>query len=112
MHFNHSTGWLATGVGPHRLAKIHGGCSGQINRKRPITRHVKPELFQIELQFAPVLRTFARADEFLVALRRYADQRQNALLLVFRPGAQVDTIRPYVQVAFRRQIAPLEESAV
>ena len=59
----------------------------------------------------PVLRAFActvgETDEFLAALLRRADQHQNALLLVLKPGLQVDAICPYVHVAFRREIARL-----
>src|SRR5262252_8165508 len=73
--------------------------------------HIEPAPFQIEQQFAPILRTFARAvgeaDEFFAALRRRADQHQDALLLVFKPRLQVDAICPDVHVAFRRQIALL-----
>ena len=55
------------------------------------------------------MRTFKRpigeADELFAALRRRTDQHQNALLLVFEPGLQVDPIGPNIGVAFRRQIA-------
>src|SRR5215470_913181 len=79
-------------------------------RLRPPERGGRAPL-TIEQQFAPILRAFAgavgEADEFLAALRRRADQHQNALLLVFKPGLQIDAVCPDVHVAFRRQIALL-----
>jgi hypothetical protein len=49
--------------------------------------------FQTEQQFAPIPRNFARtvskADEFVAAPWRRADQHQNALLLVFKPDLQI-----------------------
>jgi len=60
---------------------------------RQFRPHIEPAPFQIEQQITPILRTFpyavGEADEFLAALRRRADQHQNALLLVFKPGLQI-----------------------
>src|SRR5215468_10143688 len=50
------------------------------------------------LSRAPV----GEADEFLAALRRRANQHKNALLLVFKPGLQVDAVCPDVDIALRR----------
>ena len=58
-----------------------------------------------------ILRTFTRtvgeADELFATLRRRANQYQNALLLIFEPGLQVDAVGLDVDAAFRRQIALL-----
>src|SRR5712675_2374952 len=62
-------------------------------------------------QTSPVLRALAsaigEADQFLAAFRRRADQHQNALLFVFEACLEMDAIGPDVDVALRRQIAPL-----
>jgi hypothetical protein len=64
---------------------------------------------QIEQQFTPILRAFAgavsEAEQFLPALRRRADDDQNALPGVFKAGLQVNAIGPHVDVALGRQIA-------
>src|SRR5712672_1680810 len=74
-------------------------------------RHVEPAALQVEQQIAPVLRALAsaigEADQFLAAFRRRADQHQNALLFVFEACLEMDAVGPDVDVALRRQIAPL-----
>src|SRR4030081_3339674 len=64
---------------------------------------------QIEQQFPPILRAFApavgEAEQFLFALRRRADDDQDALLGVFKTGLQVNAVGPHVDVALGRQIA-------
>ena len=74
-------------------------------------RHVEPAPLQIEQQIAPVLGTFAgaigEADQLLAAFRRRADQHEDALLLVFEPGLQMDAVGPDVDVPPGRQIALL-----
>ena len=69
----------------------------------------KPSPLQIEQQLAPVLRALARAvgeaDQLLPALRRRADQHEDALLLVLQPRLQIDAVGPDVDVAPGRQIA-------
>src|ERR1700682_3035676 len=70
-----------------------------------------PRPLQIEQQIAPVVRALAgpigEADQFLAAFRRRADQHQDALLFVFQACLEMDAIGPDVDVALRRQIAPL-----
>jgi hypothetical protein len=60
---------------------------------------IEPASFQIEQQLAPIPRAFTRAvseaDKFFAALRRRANQHQNASLLIFESGLQVDAVRPY-----------------
>src|SRR6266481_4302750 len=66
---------------------------------------------QLEQQIAPVLCALAgaigEADQFLAAFRRRADQHQDALLFVFEACLEMDAIGPDVDIALRRQIAPL-----
>src|SRR6267142_2420111 len=68
-----------------------------------------PNDLQIEQQFPPILRTFApavgEAEQLLFALRRRADDDQDALLGVFKTGLQVNAVGPHVDVALGRQIA-------
>src|ERR1700680_4613782 len=47
------------------------------------------------------------ADQFLAALRRRADQHEDALLFVFEACFEMDAVSPDVDVALRRQIALL-----
>src|SRR4029078_3616127 len=76
-----------------------------------LRRHVEPAPLQLEQQIAPVLRTLAgaigEADQFFAALRRRADQHQDALLFVFEARLEMDAIGPDVDVTLRRQIALL-----
>ena len=64
---------------------------------------------QVEQQRAPIMRTLAgavgEADELLLALRRRADDDQDALLLVFQTGLQMDAVGPDVDIALGRQVA-------
>src|ERR1700745_2338574 len=57
-------------------------------------RHVEPAPLQVEQQIAPVLRALAgaigKADQFLAAFRRRADQHQDALLFVFEARPEMD----------------------
>ena len=75
------------------------------------SRGVEPEPLQIEQQITPVVRALAgaigEADQFLAALRRRADQHEDALLFVFEAGFEMDAVSPDVDVALRRQIALL-----
>jgi hypothetical protein len=79
-------------------------------------RHVEPAPLQVEQQIEPVLRAFAgvisEADQVLAAFRRFADQHQDALLFVFEACLEMDAIGPGVNVALRRQIAPLPRGVV
>src|SRR3954451_21501120 len=72
-------------------------------------RDRQTSVLQIEQQFTPILRAFARtvgkAEQLLFALRRRADDHQDALFGVFKTGLQVNAIGPHVDVAFGRQIA-------
>src|SRR5271156_4945447 len=47
------------------------------------------------------------ADQFLAAFRRRTDQHEDALLLVFEARLEMDAIGPDIDIALRRQIAPL-----
>src|SRR5258705_1205244 len=59
--------------------------------------------FRVEQPLAPVLCAFAgavgEADEFLLALRRCADQDEDALLLVIQTRLHVNAVGPHVSVA-------------
>ena len=50
-------------------------------------------------------RAVGKADEFLLALRRGADDDEDALLLVLEAGLQVDAVSPDVDVALGREVA-------
>ena len=73
--------------------------------------NVEPAPLQIEQQIAPVVRALARAigeaDQLLLALRRRADQHEDALLFVLQARLEMDAVGPDVDVALRRQIALL-----
>ena len=66
-------------------------------------------VLQIEQQFTPILRALARAvgkaEQLLPALRRRADDDQDALLGVFETGLQVNAVGPHIDGALGRQIA-------
>ena len=57
------------------------------------------------------MRTFphpiGESDKFFAAVGRSTNDDEDALLLIFEPGLQVNAIRPNVDVALRRQIALL-----
>ena len=71
---------------------------------------------EIEQQIAPVMRTFpgavGKTDGFLLAFRRRTDDDEDALLLVFEAGLQVDAISPDVDVALGREIALLPRDVI
>ena len=77
---------------------------GEFGRDRQAT-----SLLQIEQQLPPRLRALARAvgeaEQLLLALRRRADDHQDALRVVLKAGLQVDAVGPDVDVALGRQIA-------
>ena len=74
-----------------------------------LRRRAEATGFQVKQQLAPVLRALARAvgeaDKFLFALRRRANDDQNALLLLLEPGLQMDAVRPDINVTSGREIA-------
>ena len=74
-------------------------------------RDDQASVLQIEQKLASILRAFARAvseaEQLLPALRRRADDHQDALLGVFEAGLQVNAVGPHVDVALGRQIALL-----
>src|SRR6266568_6893322 len=78
--------------------------------------HVEPAPLQVEQQIAPVVRALAgaigEADQFLAALRRRADQHEDALLFVFEAGFEMDAINPDVDVTLGRQIALLPRAVL
>src|SRR5438477_13159569 len=82
----------------------------QARHRRRRVRARPPDLGSaIEQQFTPILRAFARAvgqaEQLLFALRRRADDHQDALFGVFKTGLQVNAVGPHVDVALGRQIA-------
>jgi len=78
---------------------------------RKLRRHRQAAAFQIEQQIAPRLGALAqaigKADQLLLALRRCADDHQDALRLIFEPRFQVDAVDPDIDVPLRREIALL-----
>ena len=72
-------------------------------------RDDQTSVLQIEQQLTPVLGALActvgKAEQLLPALRRRADDDQDALLGVFKTGLEVDSVGPHVDVALGRQIA-------
>ena len=74
-------------------------------------RAVEPSALEIEQKIAPIMRAFpcaiGESDEFLATLRRRTDDDENALLLIFEPGFQMDAVGPNVDVAPRRKITLL-----
>src|SRR5260370_28411170 len=72
-------------------------------------RDRQTSVLQIEQQFTPILRALARAlgktEQLLPALRRPADDDQDALLGVFKTGLQVNAVGPHVDVVLGRQTA-------
>ena len=70
---------------------------------RDLGRDGQAAPLHLDQQFAPALGAFAHADleadQFLLALRRGADQHEHALGLVLHPGLQVDAVGPDVDVA-------------
>ena len=72
-------------------------------------RDRQTSVLQIEQQFTPILRAFTRtvgeAEQLLFALRRRADDHQDALFGIFKTGLQVNAVGPHVDVALGRQIA-------
>ena len=55
------------------------------------------------------MRAFAEAvgepDQFLLALRRGADDHQQALRFIFQPGLDIDAVGPKIHVALDREVA-------
>ena len=78
---------------------------------RNFGRDGKAAALHLDQEFAPALGalpdTDLEPDEFLPALGRRANQHQHALGMLLHPGVQVDAIRPDVEVAPCREVAPL-----
>src|SRR5690242_6540156 len=72
-------------------------------------RDRQTSVLQIEQQFTPILRALSRAvgkaEQLLPALRRRADDDQDALLGVFKTGLRVNAVGPYIDVVLGRQNA-------
>jgi hypothetical protein len=70
---------------------------------RDLGRHRQTPALEIEQQGAPVASALARAvdkaEQLLLALRRGADDDQDALRLVLQTRLQVDAVGPDVDVA-------------
>ena len=64
---------------------------------------------EIEQEFFPRLRALAhtvdQADQLLLALRRRADDHEQALRVILKAGLHVDAVDPEVDVAFGGQVA-------
>src|SRR5712692_9774878 len=80
-----------------------------VSRAAEFGRDRQTSVLQIEQQFTPILRALARAvgkaEQLLPALRRRADDDQEALLGVFKTGLQVNAVGPHIGVVLGRQIA-------
>jgi len=74
-------------------------------------RNGKAAGLDVDQELAPALRALANADleadEFLPALWRGPENDQDAFGLWFHPGLKINTVRPDVDVATRREIAAL-----
>ena len=98
---------LLTGLGPDladRLPEAERAIGdGDLGRRR------QTPALEIEQQGAPVVSALARAvdqaEQLLLALRRGADDDQDALRLVLQTRLQVDAVGPDVDVALGRQVA-------
>ena len=76
---------------------------------RKLRRHRKPAPLEIEQQLSPRLGALAhavdQADEFLLALRRRADDDQQALGVILEAGLHMNAVGPEVDVTLGRKIA-------
>jgi hypothetical protein len=72
-------------------------------------RNRQTPALEIEQQGSPVVsalaRTVGKAEQLLLALRRGADDNQDALRLVLQTRLQVDAVRPDVDIPLGRQVA-------
>ncbi|MGY4286310.1 hypothetical protein ACVWXO_005530 [Bradyrhizobium sp. LM2.7] len=72
---------------------------------------LQPALLHVDQELTPALRALPDADlkanQFLLAFRRRADQHQHAFAVVFHARLQEDAIGPHIHIASRRQIALL-----
>jgi len=86
---------LAAGLRPHFLDRLPE--AERAIGDRQLRRHRKSAPLQIEQQLLPGLRALAhavdQADQLLLALRRGADDDQQALRGVLEPGLHMDAVR-------------------
>src|SRR5271167_2178195 len=98
---------LAAGLRPHLLDRLPE--AERAVGDRELGRNRKPAPLQVEEQFPPGLGALAHAvneaDELLLALRRGADDDQQALGLVLQASLHVDAVGPEVDVALGGEIA-------
>ena len=76
---------------------------------REFRPHRKSAPLEIEQEFLPRLRALAhavdQADQLLLALRRRADDHEQALRVILKAGLHVDAVDPEVDVALGGQVA-------
>jgi hypothetical protein len=98
---------LLTGLGPELADRLPE--AERAVGDGDLGRHRQTPALEIEQQGAPVVSALARAvdkaDQLLLALRRGADDDQDALRLVLQTRLQVDAVGPDVDVALGRQAA-------
>ena len=98
---------LLTGLGPELADRLPE--AERAIGDGDLGRHRQTPALEIEQQGAPVMSALARAvdkaEQLLLALRRGADDDQDALRLVLQTRLQVDAVGPDVDVAFGRQVA-------
>jgi hypothetical protein len=99
---------LAAGLRPHLLDRLPE--AERAVGDRELRRYRKPAPLQVEEQFPPGLGALAHAvneaDQLLLALRRGADDDQQALGIGLKTGLHVDAVGPEVDVALGGEIAP------
>ena len=98
---------LLTGLGPDLADRLPE--AERAIGDGDLGRHRQTPALEIEQQGAPVVSALARAvdkaEQLLLALRRGADDDQDALRLVLQTRLQVDAVGPDVDVAFGRRVA-------
>src|SRR6516162_4710880 len=98
---------LAARLRPHLLDRLPEAERAVGDRELGPNR--KPASLQVEEELFPGLRTFANAvdqtDELLLALGRGANDDQQALRGVLKPGLHMNAVGPEVYVALRREVA-------
>jgi hypothetical protein len=99
---------LAARLRPHFLDGLPEAERAVGNREFGADR--KPTPLEVEEQLPPGLRALAHAvneaDQLLFALRRGADDDQQALrIIILQAGLYVDAVGPEIDVAFGREVA-------
>ena len=83
------------------------GCLPETERTvchHQLRRRIEPAPLEIEQPCAPVVSIFpfaiGKSDKLLAAFRRRTNDHEDALLLVFEAGLQMNAVSPDVDVAF------------